>query len=41
MKKVLVLAVLVALIGAFFAFDLGRFFTLEYLKAQQASIEAY
>jgi len=41
MKKILVFAVLIALVAAFFALDLGRFFTLEYLKAQQATIDAY
>ena len=32
---------LAVLIGAFFAFDLQRFFTLDTLNAQQAAIEAY
>ena len=41
MKKILIVVVFAALVGAFFAFDLGRFFTLEYLKAQQATIDAY
>jgi pyruvate/2-oxoglutarate dehydrogenase complex dihydrolipoamide dehydrogenase (E3) component/uncharacterized membrane protein YdjX (TVP38/TMEM64 family) len=31
---------LAAAIAAFFAFDLGRFFTLDFLKAQQAAIDA-
>ncbi|HSW23554.1 MAG TPA: pyridine nucleotide-disulfide oxidoreductase, partial [Burkholderiaceae bacterium] len=36
-KNKLVLALmLLALIGAFFVFDLGRFFSLEYLKSSQA-----
>ena len=34
------LAILV-LIGAYFAFDLGRFFGLDYIKAQQSVIEAW
>ena len=29
------------LIGAFFAFDLGHYFTLDYFKSQQAAITAY
>ncbi len=41
MKKVLVSVVIAALVIAFFALDLGRFFTLDYLKAQQATIDAY
>ena len=41
MKKVLLVVVFAALVGAFFAFDLSRFFTLEFLKAQQATIDAY
>jgi dihydrolipoamide dehydrogenase len=40
-KKVLVVTVIAALVVAFFALDLGRFFTLEYLKSQQATIAAY
>ena len=40
-SKVLLLIVLVALIYGFFAFDLGQYFSLEYFKLQQASINAY
>jgi pyruvate/2-oxoglutarate dehydrogenase complex dihydrolipoamide dehydrogenase (E3) component/uncharacterized membrane protein YdjX (TVP38/TMEM64 family) len=40
-SKILVFVVLAALIAAFFAFDLGRFFNLEYLKSQQTAIEGY
>ena len=40
MTRKLLPVVLVALIGAFFAFDLGRFLSLETLKAQQAGLEA-
>ena len=29
------------LIGAFFVFDLGHYFTLDYFKSQQAAIAAY
>lgn len=35
-KKLLVIGVVAALAVAFFAFDLGRFFTLDYVKASQA-----
>ena len=40
-RKILVVAVIVALIIAFFASDLGQYFSLEYFKAQQANIMAY
>jgi pyruvate/2-oxoglutarate dehydrogenase complex dihydrolipoamide dehydrogenase (E3) component/uncharacterized membrane protein YdjX (TVP38/TMEM64 family) len=40
-KKKLVLAVLlIALVVAFFAFDLGRFLSLEYIKSRQAEFTA-
>src|SRR3990172_9129746 len=39
--RVLVLAAIVALIAAFFALDLGRFFTIEFIKAQQAEIDTF
>ena len=35
-KKLWLVALLVALIAAFFAFDLGRFFSLAYIKGAQA-----
>jgi pyruvate/2-oxoglutarate dehydrogenase complex dihydrolipoamide dehydrogenase (E3) component/uncharacterized membrane protein YdjX (TVP38/TMEM64 family) len=35
-NKLVVLVLVVALIAAFFAFDLGRFFSLAYLKSSQA-----
>lgn len=38
-KKVL-FAVIAALVAAFFMFDLGRFLSLDYLKSQQASLDA-
>jgi len=38
-RKLLIL-LLVALVAAFFIFDLGRFFSLEYLKSEQASLNA-
>jgi pyruvate/2-oxoglutarate dehydrogenase complex dihydrolipoamide dehydrogenase (E3) component/uncharacterized membrane protein YdjX (TVP38/TMEM64 family) len=40
-RKLLFLVVIIVLVGSFFAFDLGRFFSLDALKAQQATIEAY
>ncbi len=36
--RVLILVTIVALIAAFFFFDLSRYFSLEYFKAQQAAI---
>ena len=40
-RKLLLLLALAVLIGAFFALDLGRFFSLDYFKSQQTAIEAY
>ncbi|HEU0199842.1 MAG TPA: FAD-dependent oxidoreductase, partial [Burkholderiaceae bacterium] len=40
-KRLLVLAAIGVAIAAFFIFDLGRFFSLEYLKSQQAAITAF
>ncbi|WP_323004341.1 FAD-dependent oxidoreductase [Denitromonas sp.] len=41
-KKKLGLAVFIAaLVASYFVFDLGRFFSLDYFKSQQAAIEAY
>lgn len=40
-RKLLLLLALALLVGAFFAFDLGRFFNLDYFKSQQAAIEAW
>ncbi len=39
--RFLLVAVLLVLIGTFFVFDLGRFFSLEFFKSQQAAIGAY
>jgi len=39
-KKLLVIGVVTALAVAFFAFDLGRFLTLDYVKASQARFAA-
>jgi pyruvate/2-oxoglutarate dehydrogenase complex dihydrolipoamide dehydrogenase (E3) component/uncharacterized membrane protein YdjX (TVP38/TMEM64 family) len=36
-KKIIILVLLAALIAAFFAFDLGRFLSLDYIKQSQAS----
>jgi hypothetical protein len=41
MKKILVLGVFALIIAAFFVFDLGQYLSLEYIKSQQASIDAY
>ena len=40
-RKLLLLLALAVSVGAFFAFDLGRFFSLDYFKSQQAAIEAW
>ena len=40
-SKLVVLAIIVALIAAFFFFDLGRFFSLDFFKSQQAVIDTY
>jgi dihydrolipoamide dehydrogenase len=40
-NKLVLLALLAAAVVAFFAFDLGRFLSLEYLKGQQATLDAY
>lgn len=40
-KKILIALIVVTLIGVFFIFDLGQYFSLEYLKTQQAATSAY
>jgi pyruvate/2-oxoglutarate dehydrogenase complex dihydrolipoamide dehydrogenase (E3) component/uncharacterized membrane protein YdjX (TVP38/TMEM64 family) len=40
-SKLLILAVIVGALASFFIFDLGQYLTLDYLKAQQASLSAY
>lgn len=40
MKRIVLLVLVAALLAAFFAFDLGRFFTLEALKASQEQFAA-
>ena len=39
-KKLLIVAVLIALIVAFFAFDLARYLSLDYIKSRQADLAA-
>ena len=39
-KKLFIVAILLGLVVAFFAFDLGRFLSLAYLKSQQAGFAA-
>ena len=40
-RKLVLIVVIAILVGAFFAFDLGRFFSLDYVKNQQVAIDAY
>ncbi|TVT78181.1 MAG: pyridine nucleotide-disulfide oxidoreductase [Denitromonas halophila] len=40
-KKLGLVIVLLALIVSYFVFDLGRFFSLDFFKSQQAAIETY
>ncbi len=40
-KKLLLLVAIAVLITGFFAYDLGRFFTLDFFKSQQAAIASY
>ncbi len=40
-KRIALLVALLGLIAAFFAFDLGRYLSLEYFKSQQAAIESW
>ena len=39
-KKLFIVALLIALVVAFFAFDLGRFLSLEYIKSRQTEFAA-
>jgi pyruvate/2-oxoglutarate dehydrogenase complex dihydrolipoamide dehydrogenase (E3) component/uncharacterized membrane protein YdjX (TVP38/TMEM64 family) len=39
--RIALLALVAALVAAYFAFDLGRFLSLEYFKSQQAAFEAF
>ena len=40
-SRLALLLVLAALVAAFFVFDLGRFFSLDWFKSQQAAIDAF
>ncbi|HSN39080.1 MAG TPA: FAD-dependent oxidoreductase [Burkholderiales bacterium] len=40
-NKLVLLIVIAALIAAFFTLDLGRYFTLDFFKSQQAAIDTY
>jgi pyruvate/2-oxoglutarate dehydrogenase complex dihydrolipoamide dehydrogenase (E3) component/uncharacterized membrane protein YdjX (TVP38/TMEM64 family) len=40
-SKLAIIALIAAALVAFFAFDLGRFLTLDYFKAQQATLSVY
>jgi uncharacterized membrane protein YdjX (TVP38/TMEM64 family) len=40
-SKLVIVALIATALIAFFAFDLGRFLTLDYFKAQQASLSTY
>ena len=39
--RLLVLASVAAVVAAYFVFDLGRYFSLDYFKSQQAAIDSY
>jgi uncharacterized membrane protein YdjX (TVP38/TMEM64 family) len=39
--RLIVLLLLAALVAAYFVFDLGRYFSLDYFKTQQAAIDAW
>lgn len=39
-NRKLLIVVLIALVAAFFLFDIGRFFSLDYLKSEQAALNA-
>jgi len=41
LRKILLAAVIAVAVGLFFAFDLGRYLSLDALKAQQAAIESF
>ncbi|MCG8382226.1 MAG: FAD-dependent oxidoreductase [Gammaproteobacteria bacterium] len=40
-KKLLIIAVFIVLAGLFYAFDLGQYLTLDYIKSQQESLQTY
>lgn len=39
LKKLSLIVIIAALVGAFFAFDLGNYLNLEYIKAQQGALQ--
>ncbi len=41
LSRIALLAAVAVLVGAFFAFDLGQYLSLDVLKAQQAALDAY
>ena len=41
MKKIIVLSALLVVVVLFFAFDLGQYLTLDYVKAQQQALDQY
>ena len=41
MKKIIVLSALLVVVVLFFAFDLGQYLTLDYIKAQQQALDQY
>lgn len=41
LKKIFIIALLALALTAFFIFDLGQYFTLDYIKSQQASFNTY
>ena len=40
-SKLIVLIIVAAAIAAFFIFDLGKYFSLDYFKSQQAALATY
>ena len=40
-SKIVLILVVIALIAAFFIFDLGRYFSIDFFKSQQSAIESY
>ena len=40
-SRIALIVVIVVLVAAFFAFDLGRFFSVDYFKAQQVAVEGF
>ena len=40
-NRILLIITLIAMVSAFFAFDLGQYLTLEYFKSRQVAIDGY